>query len=280
MAKGNTLSLFFLPISFRFRRTAISYQPLSKNQAKSFARLLHKKDRAEAGAFLVEGVRLCQELFASSLTVTDLIFTGKLVSLETGGKLLDMADAKKIQVWETNDETLSKLCDTTTPQPVVACARMRESVWPAAFASARRLLVLHDVTDPGNVGTLLRSAEAFGWDGVVCTGSTTELYNPKVMRAAMGSAFRLPVHHTEAKTLLSFFVDNGVTSVVSTPGRGTVPPLPDLPAKLALWMGNEAHGIGEELIASAARQVQLPMAAHVESLNVAVAGGILLFLLR
>jgi TrmH family RNA methyltransferase len=273
---------YHAPLKFMFHRRSytISYEPLTKNNAKAMAKLLQKKERYEERSFLVEGVRLCQELLASQLTVTDIVFAEKLLTNETGQGILAAAAQKKIQVWESSEEMLQKLCDTTTPQPVVACARMREIAWPAAFVNGRRWLVLSDVSDPGNVGTLLRAAEAFGWDGVLCSGNTSDLYNPKVIRAAMGSAFRLPVQQVEKQVLLSFFEGNGVTSVASTPGSGDTPPFATLPAKLALVMGNEAHGLDEAWLAHTAMRVQLPMAAHIDSLNVAVAGGILLFLLR
>ena len=264
----------------QIRGSAISYPILSKLKLKSFAKLLHKKAREESQEFLAEGVRLCEELLLSSLESTAVIFTPRLLESPNGAKLLQQAEQHNLPIWQTDEVELQKLAETEHPQPILVCARMRHHQMSPQFLQQRRVLILMDITDPGNVGTLIRTAEAFGWDGMIATGTTADIYNSKVLRAAMGAAFRFPFAYAGTESLLSCLEDTSVPSVVSVPRNGMVSPFSSLPDRFVLILGNEAHGVPAQWIARANWQVTLPMVAPVESLNVAVAGGILLFLLR
>jgi TrmH family RNA methyltransferase len=163
--------------------------------------------------------------------------------------------------------------DTVTPQGVVAAAP-----WPQVPPTLPGLvLVLDAVQDPGNVGTLLRSAEAVGVAEVICIRGTADVYSPKVVRAAMGAHFGLPLRADVAWD----DVDEALGAVDHTYGAvadATMPYFaPDWRQPSALIIGNEAGGISEEGLARATRQIAIPMIGRSESLNAAVAGSVILF---
>jgi TrmH family RNA methyltransferase len=253
---------------------------LTKSQFKYFRELLHKKYRQERQEFLVEGVRLCSELLNSEIRVKAVVFTDRLLRHADSMELVEKVRCKNIPVYETEEETLQRLTSTCTPQPIVACACGQIQTLDKHFWEGNRFVVLLHVNDPGNVGTLLRTAEAFYWNSVICVGETVELYNPKVVRSSMGSLFRLKVACSTLDTLMSFFEYMAIPYFITMPGAGMSPENISLPPKLALFLGNEARGLPPSLADKACGILQIPMSSKVESLNVAVAGGILLFLLR
>jgi len=199
----------------------------------------------------------------------------------TRGKALKLALAGRgVRMVEVAPAELDALADTEHPQGVVAVVEPR--VWSLADLATGRgsvVLVLDAVQDPGNVGTMLRTAHALGAAGVVALKGTAELTNPKVLRASMGAAFRLPAVSADAEALLGWAaereVELWVTDAEGTPlgarGRRSAR------APLALVVGNEGAGVGGALAAAARRRVAIPLAPEAESLNVAVAAGILLY---
>lgn len=259
----------------------MAFTPLSKSLHKQLAQLRQKKYREQRQEFLAEGVRLCYELLRSPLEAKMLIFSERLLHHPKGPELLNLAEERKLNTYQTNEDMLHRLGDTEEPQPVMICARMRQHEFsPSTFIHAKRLLALVNLADPGNLGTILRTAEAFGWDGVWCLGNTIDFYNPKVMRASMGSLFRLNLACSPLEMAKTFCEQTGITPILTLPEQGQNPPYTDLPSQLILFLGSEAHGLPDSLVLPNARKFQLPMSSSVESLNVAVAAGIMLFLLR
>ncbi len=253
---------------------------LSNAHAKHLAQLKVKKYREERQEFLVEGIRLCEELFRSDWNIQEIVIRPQLRQHPIGQKIVENARYRAIPILEASQALLEKLSDTEEPQPIIACVKKQQPL-PLSSLSLRRLVVLLDLADPGNVGTILRTAEAFEWSGVVCVDSTVDLYNSKVVRASMGAIFRIPFACISLETLLSFFKDTCL--VLTVLQHGEPPPYNDLPDELALILGNEAHGLPNSLNLNSlnkVRRFQLPMANAVDSLNVAVAAGIFLFLLK
>ncbi len=256
------------------------FSPLSKSKIKYLCELGQKKYRKERKEFLVEGVRICYDLIHTAYSVHTLVFSQRLLSHSKGEELLQKAISQKIEIFQTSDDILQKIADTCSPQSVLACLSYSTPTLSANFFEGNRFLVLCDISDPGNVGTLLRTAEAFGWNKILCTGTTAELYNPKVLRASMGSAFRLDIIYAELPDILCFMSQAQIASLITMPHEGSLPSLENVPEKFALFLGSEAHGLPLPVIQNASQILRLPMAHQVESLNVAIAGGIVLFLLR
>jgi TrmH family RNA methyltransferase len=174
-----------------------------------------------------------------------------------------------------DDRVIGHVAATAHPQGLVAVARWRPGRdLPAADAATAGVLVLDGVADPGNVGTLVRTAAALGCGAVVTTRGSCDVTNPKALRASAGAAFRIPVHvHLPANDVVAWARSVGAVSFAAVAHDGEPPHRPDGP--WTLWIGSEAHGLSPERVAELGRVVTIPVAAGVESLNAAAAGAVL-----
>lgn len=250
---------------------------LSRREERLLRSLRQRKTREAEGLFLAEGVRAVEDLAASALPVRFAVAASTLGDSARGRSLLDLLAARGVAVHETTERELAALADTETPQGILAVARiplaglddLRVSAEPAV------ILVLDAVQDPGNLGTLARTAEALGAAGLVALPGTVDAWNPKTVRAAMGSTFRLPVVPADWETLSAWLSSRGFTTLAAAAGGE---PLPDpRPSRAALVLGNEGAGISDDTRARADRVVGIPLRGRAESLNVAAAGAILLY---
>ena len=174
---------------------------------------------------------------------------------------------------------LDSALTTESPQPIAALVEPPSWSWPAVLGrgSAPLLLVLAGLQDPGNLGAVLRSAEAFGVSGVLCLPGTVSAWNPKAVRASAGSVFRVPLLATSSEECFPRLRDAGVR-IFSTSARDASPASQvDLTVPTALLIGNEGNGLPTELAAQADAALTIPCPGPVESLNAAVATGILLY---
>ena len=242
--------------------------------------LRRRRARERQALFVAEGVRTVEELLAAGLAVRGLLAAPAVREAERGGALLARARDRGIAVHEVDADDFASAASTDAPQGVLAVAEVPARGLPDLdVAAGRPLLVLDAVQDPGNVGTMIRTAAAFGAAGVVALPGTVDLWNPKVVRSAMGALFRLPAVPAPLPALAAFLGERDVplwgADMHGTPLDGA-----SAPPRVAIAVGNEGAGLSEEVRRSADRLVSIPIAADVESLNVAVAAGILLHQLR
>lgn len=242
--------------------------------------LRRRKARERQQRFVAEGVRTVEELLASRLTVHGVLMAPSLHETARGAALVDAVALAGIEpAWVTEAE-LSSAADTDTPQGVLAIAEIpSHALGSLQTGPGSRLVVLDAVQDPGNAGTILRTAAALGASGVVALPGTVDLWNPKVVRSAMGASFHLPTVAASVPDLVVALRAAGVELWGAGMGGevvGSVPP----PSSLAIAVGNEGAGLTGELMESTDRTVSIPIAPSVESLNVAVATGILLYTLK
>ena len=195
-----------------------------------------------------------------------------------GAKLRESLQQHGVPITEVTDAELVELATTEHPQGVVAVYEPRTwTLDTLPFAPRKPVVVLDGVQDPGNVGTIARTALAFGAGGLIALPGTADLTNPKAVRAGMGAFFKLPHCHASADELLAWCARNGVALWAATLDGEVIEPCS--PAEpLALVFGNEGGGIGEPVLAHAARKVSIPIHMEAESLNVAVAASILLYM--
>jgi TrmH family RNA methyltransferase len=243
--------------------------------------LHRRRGRERRGLALAEGVRLVEEALAARVPIRGAAVAPGLEGTPRGTALKSALERAGVRLEPVSDPELEALADTEHPQGVVAVLeppRWRlEDITPAPD---RPILVLDAVQDPGNVGTILRTALGLGGAGVVALKGTAELHNPKVLRGSMGALFRLPAVATDAPAYLAWAATAGVetwlTAADGDPlGWGTGPARARAP--VALVLGNEGAGVGSALSGAAHRRVAIPLDRGVESLNVAVAAGILLY---
>ena len=242
--------------------------------------LRRRKARERAGRFVAEGIRTAEELLRSGLTIHGALISPPLNATPRGALLRTALEYREVPLQEVSDSELAGASDTDTPQGVLMIAEIpRRSLANVPSITPQRLLVVDAVQDPGNLGTMLRTARAFGVRASLALPGTVDLWNAKVVRSAMGAAF----HHLAmdcsweeldvliaAQNIELWGADAGGDAL------GSVQP----PDRLGIVVGNEGSGLSAEASRRIARRVGIPIAAGVESLNVAVAAGIFLYAVR
>ncbi len=245
---------------------------------KTVRSLQRKKGREETGLYFVEGSRMVQEAvkWASDmlkyLLVSETFYEKNQAwtqSLEESGHM----------VYLVKDVLFRDLCNTESPQGIGAVLTIPEKDVPNGFGDSF-LLILDGVSEPGNLGTIIRTAEAAGVDRILLTKGCVDLYNPKVVRSTMGSLFRMTcvsgIGLEEVKTIKQ----NGF-SVIATALLDAVPiENAQIVGKRALIIGSEAFGVSEEMLALSDLRIYIPMEGQVESLNAGVAAGISMYMLK
>lgn len=242
---------------------------LSRNQFKQFKRLKTRRGRQEAGKFLLEGIKVIAAA-AAALPLEQVIAAPELLGCAEGRALRAQLAQVPWRVARTN--WLEQLADTVTAQGAIAVAPLPAPVFtPERW---RRVLLFDRVQDPGNVGTLLRAACAFGFDAVLALPGSADFFNEKVLRAAAGYGLKLPLLNATAAQVAALRAE-GFVFAWGNPHGGTPVEQMAWPEKLALWAGNEARGLDPQWQTGAA-SVNVSCAPGVESLNVALATAIIM----
>jgi TrmH family RNA methyltransferase len=242
--------------------------------------LRRRKARERDGLFVVEGIRAVEELLASPLDVVGALTSPRLPETQRGVELASRMRERGWEIAAVDDREFRSAAETDSPQGVLAMARIpSRSLQDLAGQASLRLLVLDAVQDPGNVGTIVRTAAALGADATVALPGTVDLWNAKVVRSAMGAHFHHPAFHATWEEL-GAFRRAGAVALWGADANGEPIGSAEAPDRLALAVGNEGGGLTPSVREAADRIVSLPISGAVESLNVAVATGILLHELR
>ena len=229
------------------------------------AKKLHQK-KYRKSAYLIEGWHLFEEAVQAGVMIE------KIFALESyRGQLASFPQT----IWVSEDILLD-LADSQTPQGIVAVVQ-KEEVGQAGLSQGK-FLFLEDVQDPGNVGTIIRTADAAGFTGVIVSDKSADIYSLKTLRSMQGSHFHLPIYRMSSQALLEKAKKAGISVLATTLSKDSVdyrelPPIENF----VLVMGNEGQGISSLMAESADQLVHISMKGQAESLNVAVAAGILIF---
>lgn len=242
---------------------------------KAAAELKQKKYRTQNGLYLAEGLRTAEEAVAYKAVET-LFYVA--TDDERTMRLLEDAAAQNIKLVCVSENVMKKIADTETPQGIIAVCKMRQPKLENLLASGKMLLVLDRVGDPGNIGTMLRTADAAGVGGLVLLKGCADIYAPKTVRSSMGSLFHIPVlSGVSEQEFVSAAKKAGYDLLVTCLDGADNLYKADLSGRIAFVMGNEAGGVSETLLEKADKRVYIPMAGRAESLNVAMAAGIVMF---
>ena len=243
----------------------------SQNPKLKLARALmgRSKERREANAFVVEGVRLIEEAVTAGWKFQFVLFSDGLS--ERGQDLVKILTANRMDVEEVSGDLLQKVSETETPQGILAVLEFTEFPIPE---KPDFILIPDEIRDPGNLGTLFRSAAATDVEAILLPPDTTDAFAPKVLRAGMGAHFRLPIHSLTWEEIKA--QTNGL-EIYLADMDGTSYWDADLRKPLALIIGGEAEGASDEARRLTTEKICIPMAGNVESLNAGVAGSVLMF---
>lgn len=235
------------------------------------------RDGREPGLIFIEGLRLAEEALRSGLTI-DTCFA-VMRDEPRQSVLLSQLTSQNVSIQYTTPEVLSALSDTVQSQGIILLARRPALSVSALLESSTTLFLgLDRVQDPGNMGTLIRTAEAAGVGGIVALGGSVDVFSPKVLRSSMGSAFRLPILANATMEQLLALRDSQGLKIVAAAGEGEIDYTDyDWQQPTLLLLGNEGRGVDQALMHQCDARLRIPLLNGVESLNVAAAGAVMLF---
>ncbi len=241
---------------------------LSKNQQKFISALGIKKYREQENCFVVEGVKPTEELLLSAIKVRAIYAVEDWLT-ESRKKQLD----KRNIAWQVVSQAeLEKVSQLKTPNQVLAVAEM--PAWVMPELNTGFFILLDRINDPGNLGTIIRIADWFGIKAVICSPDTTDCFNGKVVQSTMGSLFKVPVIYTDLATLIKK-ASGSKTPVYVADMDGTPVQEVKFGENGFLLMGSESHGVNPNLFLPETQRITIPRIGQAESLNVAVAAGII-----
>lgn len=244
-------------------------------KVRTWSTLKTKKGRTEENEYIVEGMRLVEELLNSERDVTSLLWN--VGTDELPEDVLQKAKERSIPVFELSPKAFEAVSDTVTPQGVIAIATIPSA--HEATETASHVMLLDGVQDPGNVGTLIRSAEAFGFHKLCCGTGTVDAYAPKVVRASMGGLFRLHVFSQGTEDYIlgwrALWPDGQV--VLTTTSADTSCQEADFTRPSLIVIGSEAFGVSAAAAELATLPIRIPMSGQTESLNAAIAGSVIMY---
>ena len=239
-------------------------------------RAFSRAELTEAGDCAIEGVRILEEAIRSGLRFHAVFFSE---SAEGHAKRLLPQIGAHVETAVLPDKLFASVVPSETPQGVAGLVRYKQSSFEDLLekVSVGPLVVVAGLQDPGNLGTILRSAEAFGAAGVILGEGTVSPFNSKVVRGSAGSIFRLPVLRTKLADVLPKLREKGVRLVATSSHKGVSLPQANLAGPVAVLIGGEGAGVPRDWIAKADELIAIPHAAQVESLNAGVAASIVLY---
>ncbi|WP_202078235.1 TrmH family RNA methyltransferase [Caldalkalibacillus salinus] len=252
----------------------------SQNPTFKLWKKLHtKKGRRAQQRFLIEGIHMAEEALQSTYIIDEMIISEDFNLPESWAAQIKSAKPK---VMTLTNELFSQISSTPSPQGIAMTVRLNnENDVKSVMRECTSLMLIDQVQDPGNLGTIMRTADAAGIDAVILGKGTVDVYSDKVLRSTQGSVFHIPLVEADLfNTILTLREQNW--SVVGTSLQGATPytEMGTIDHPYALLVGNEANGCSEQLLDLVTHKVKIPMYGKVESLNVGVATGILLYYLQ
>ncbi|MEC5421987.1 RNA methyltransferase [Virgibacillus sp. C22-A2] len=240
---------------------------VKNEKVKALRKLHNRKDRSDSEVFLIEGFHLVEEACKSDWTVKEII-------VQHGVEAPRCCEG--IAVLEVSDNVFQHISQTKAPQGIAAVLSMKYN----NKSAGSRILLIDSIQDPGNLGTIIRTADAAGFDGVVLGQGTVDLYNDKVIRSSQGSLFHIPILHRKLQDEIVLLKEKGfniwATALEDAKKYSEVV----VNEKVALIVGNEGAGVKKELLETADTIVNIPIYGKAESLNVSIAAGILMYYIR
>lgn len=240
---------------------------LQNDQVKQWKKLHKRKERSKSGYFLVEGFHLIEEAFKSQWLIKEIILREETILPES---------YEDLPVVIVSEGVFQHLAQTETPQGIIAVIQRKEDM----TVKGNKVLLIDGVQDPGNLGTMIRTADAAGFSSIILGDGTVDVYNDKVIRSTQGSLFHLEIVEGDLINEVSNLKNAGFEIWATALENATVYKEVPLTEKIALILGNEGSGVQPNIIGIADQIVTIPIYGQAESLNVSVAAGILMYHLQ
>lgn len=249
----------------------------SKAYLKIVKSLNTKKQRNKHSLFLVEGIRGCEELIKSEFKVDHIFYSAPGLSNPRIKGLIDILEAEKINCKEISPEEMNYIADAVTTQNIIAVAKLPSDSLKINLSKMSKVICLESISDPGNLGAIVRTASWFGVDAVVLSNGSVDVYNPKVVRSSSGAIFTVPIFSNV--TLNDFLQEAKAANfqiIATIPHGGQSLHKTKFAEKSLLIFGSEADGISAPIISAADTLLSIPSKGTAESLNLAISCGIIL----
>jgi len=239
--------------------------------------LRRRKEREAEGAFFVEGLRLVGEALDTGAAIDEVIITPRAAAGGYGEELIERVEASGVQAIEVTDDVFESIAGKENPQGIGAVVRQSWTSLRDARTGRLGWIALDAVQDPGNLGTILRTGDAVGADGVILLGTTTDPYDPTAVRASMGAIFNQQLARAEMDEFFAWARESELPIAATSDAADADYESVEYPTPLALLMGSEQKGLAPDVLARADFAVRIPMVGRSDSLNLAVATGIILY---
>lgn len=250
----------------------------SNTKIKDIKSLYKRKERWNKGIFIIEGIKIVEECIDNNYPLEDIVYSDELLNVRGGGELFN-----KIKNYNNLINVPSKLfkeiSDTETPQWIMAIAKIKKNpIEEIQKTKDPFILLLEEIQDPGNMGTIIRTADAFNIDGVVITVGSVDIYNPKVVRSTMGSIFRTPIYHISNKLEFIEKLKTQGYKIYSTSleAKKHIYEIDFSDASIVL-IGNESRGVSTPMSSLADELIKIPIPGGAESLNAGIASSIIMY---
>jgi TrmH family RNA methyltransferase len=251
---------------------------LQNPRVKQLVRLRDRRPRDEAGMFMVEGYREIRRALEKKIPLQELYYSPDWFLGENEPALIEQAREAGAELFELSKEAFAKVAYRERPDGLLAVApQWKRTLDDLTLRPSPFVLVVEAIEKPGNLGTILRSADAAGVDAVIVCDPVTDIFNPNVVRSSTGVLFSVPVVVTESATVRQWLRERAIRAVATTPAATALYTQTDLRGSLAIVMGSEQYGLSEYWLKESDAQVRIPMAGQADSLNVAMATIITLF---
>ena len=240
--------------------------------------LYRRKERRTRKLFLIEGIKMIGECLDNDYPMESIIYCDGLLDMRGGEELFErIRDDRRL--FKVSNRIYEEISDMETPQGILGIARFESnSTTDIEIGDNPFILLLDRVQDPGNMGAIIRTSDAFGIDGIIVTNGCVDTYNPKVVRATMGSIFRVPIYGVQNEIeLINMFKDEGMALYVTALEGSMDIREVNFIRSCMLVIGNESSGVSRGIMELADNRVKIPMSGGAESLNVAVASSIIMY---
>lgn len=248
---------------------------------KTIKSLYKKKQRWENSFFIIEGIKLIREAIENTAKIKYIVYSDLLFSCKEGEKFFSSyLEKKEHKVYYISDKLMNSISDTETPQGLIAVVSFLNCSLESIMKQKGNFFVILDrLQDPGNVGTIIRAADALGSNGVISTEGCVDIYNPKTIRATMGSIFHIPILYYDdgIKNLINELKKREISIMSTSLDAKNLSYQADFIRDFALIIGNESSGVSSEILDISDVLVRIPMEGKAESLNAAVAASIVMY---
>lgn len=251
----------------------------SKNQViKDIKALYKRKDRWNSQLFIIEGIKIIEEALYNGVDLKYIIFSDKLLSTDEGKTFFEGIKYND-NIIQITENLFKEISDTENPQGIIGIAKFNIHKLDEVFNIKNpSLLFLDGVQDPGNMGTIIRTCDAFNLDGIILAKGSVDPYNPKVVRATMGSIFRVPLYIIDDSLETLSTLSHHKIKILATSLEGSVPVYDiDYKEGFVLVIGNESKGVTLDILNKSDTLIKIPMPGFAESLNAGVAASIIMY---